>query len=106
MVIMFSLSVILFLTTAKRCEKQPSRSVKTNEIVHCNIMESASYLYVIVPFFRIQMAADSDKKDVESSGTKDRERKRSRSRDRDRKSSPARKRHRSRERNRSKSQER
>eukprot|EP00066_Takifugu_rubripes_P011667 XP_011600933.1 PREDICTED: probable ATP-dependent RNA helicase DDX23 isoform X1 [Takifugu rubripes] len=52
------------------------------------------------------MAADSDKKDVESSGTKDRERKRSRSRDRDRKSSPARKRHRSRERNRSKSQER
>uniref|UniRef100_A0A3B5K808 Probable ATP-dependent RNA helicase DDX23 n=1 Tax=Takifugu rubripes TaxID=31033 RepID=A0A3B5K808_TAKRU len=69
-------------------------------------MESALYLYVIVPFFRIQMAADSDKKDVESSGTKDRERKRSRSRDRDRKSSPARKRHRSRERNRSKSQER
>lgn len=54
-----------------------------------------------------QMAADStDKKDGESSGTKDRERKRSRSRDRDRKVSPSRKRHRSRERNRSKSAER
>ncbi|KAK2851656.1 hypothetical protein Q5P01_007932 [Channa striata] len=54
-----------------------------------------------------KMAADStDKKDAESSGTKDRERKRSRSRDRDRKVSPSRKRHRSRERNRSKSAER
>uniref|UniRef100_A0A3Q3WMI1 Probable ATP-dependent RNA helicase DDX23 n=1 Tax=Mola mola TaxID=94237 RepID=A0A3Q3WMI1_MOLML len=52
------------------------------------------------------MAADSDKKDAESSGTKDRERKRSRSRERDRKTSPSRKRHRSRERNRSKSAER
>uniref|UniRef100_A0A8P4PXM9 Probable ATP-dependent RNA helicase DDX23 n=1 Tax=Dicentrarchus labrax TaxID=13489 RepID=A0A8P4PXM9_DICLA len=51
------------------------------------------------------MAADStDKKDAESSGTKDRERKSSR--ERDRKPSPARKRHRSRERNRSKSAER
>uniref|UniRef100_A0A667WGZ1 Probable ATP-dependent RNA helicase DDX23 n=1 Tax=Myripristis murdjan TaxID=586833 RepID=A0A667WGZ1_9TELE len=53
------------------------------------------------------MAGDStDKKDADSSGTKDRERKRSRSRDRDRKSPPSRKRHRSRERNRSKSPER
>ncbi|KAA8590831.1 hypothetical protein FQN60_001774 [Etheostoma spectabile] len=51
------------------------------------------------------MAADStDKKDAESSGTKERERKRSRSRER--KLSPTRKRNRSRERNRSKSAER
>ncbi|XP_061760569.1 probable ATP-dependent RNA helicase DDX23 [Nerophis ophidion] len=53
------------------------------------------------------MAADSlDKKEAESSGTKDRERKRSRSRERDRKPSPIRKRRRSRERIRSKSLER
>lgn len=59
----------------------------------------------VLPSF--QMAAEStDKKDGESSGTKERERKRSRSRDRDRKVSPSRKRHRSRERNRSKSPER
>lgn len=58
-------------------------------------------------FFFFQMAADSsDKKDAESSGTKDRERKRSRSRERDRKPSPSRKRHRSRDRIRSKSVER